>query len=134
MKPPGFTWARRGVWILVLFLGLGIAWRLQGLTWLHEPGAPAPAVADRRQHHFRDLTYGETERLLQRWLRQAYVASTPRERGLALARAAALQRERGLDAAAQAAAQEAMKVSGNDPEVRAILARPLHSDEVRPDP
>jgi hypothetical protein len=122
------------VWILVVLLGLGIAWQVQRVTWLHEPSAPAPIVEDRRQHHFRDLTYSETERLLQGWLRQAYAASTPRERGLALARAAALQRERGLDAAAQAAAREAMKVSGNDPGVRAILSRRLGPDDIRPTP
>jgi hypothetical protein len=118
--------------VVVLLLGAAIVVRLHGLTWYHEPGAPAPSVQDRRQHRFRNLTYTQTQRLLQGWLRQAYAAATPREQGLALARVAALQRERGLDAAAQAAAQEAMKVSRNDPEVRAILARPLRPDELRP--
>ena len=75
---------------------------------------------------------GSSREAIQSWLRQAYAAPTPREQGLALARVALLQRERGLDAAAQAAAQEAMKLSHNDPEVRAILGRSLRPDEIRP--
>lgn len=122
----------RALWVGVIFLGVVLAWRLHRVTWLQEPGAPAPHVEDRRQYHFRELTYSQTETLLQHWLRQAYAAKSPRERAVILARVAILQRERGLDAAAQAAAQEAVNLSKNDSEVRAVLSRSLRPEEIRP--
>ena len=112
-------------WAVLAVLAVVVGWRLQVVTYRHLSESPAPVVEDRRQHHFRNLTYTQTQRLVETLLRSAYIAATPRDRALALARVAAVQRERGLDEAAAAAAREAMSLSGDDPAVRAILAAPL---------
>jgi DNA-binding phage protein len=119
------------VWGVVTVLALGVGARLIALS---APQPPAPAVEDRRQHHFRTFTYSQTERLVTGLLHQAYQARTPRERALALARVAAVQRERGLDEAATAAAREALQQSGGDPAIRTILSNPLRLEDITPRP
>jgi len=122
----------RWAWGLVAVLALLVGWRLHTVPWRHLAGSPAPAVEDRRQHHFRNLTYTQTQRLVEGLLRNAYAASTPRERALALARVAVVQRERGLDEAAAAAAREATQLAGGDADVRSILAGPLRLEDIPP--
>jgi hypothetical protein len=119
----------RGLWIVAIAILLAGVWRLAAVEWSYR-SAPPQTVEDRRAHRFRNLTWSQAERVLNRFLRQAYAAREPRERARALARVASLQRERGLDAAATAAAREALQISANDPEVRAILSRKLHDDEL----
>ena len=122
----------RWPWAVVVILAVFVGWRLQQLSWRPLPASLAPAVEDRRQHHFRNFTYSQTERLVEGLLRHAYIAPTPRERALALARVAVVQRERGMDEAAAAAAREAMQLGGGDAAIRAILASPLRLDDIVP--
>jgi hypothetical protein len=109
------------------------AWRLTSQTWSQLPPAPS-SLEDRRAYRFRDLTYTQTVGILRIWLQQAYRGGPPRQRGVALARVAAMQRERGLVAEANAAAEEALRLSGDDREVRAVLARPLSEEDLSPVP
>jgi len=124
----------RWVWLLVLGLALLAGWRLEAVSWQHQAGASPVAIEDRREHRFRNLTYSQTEHLLDALLRRAYAATTAKERALALARVATLQRERGLQEAAEAAAREALQLSRNDPEVRALLSSPLRLEDIEPLP
>ncbi|UCE02598.1 MAG: hypothetical protein JSW67_15405 [Candidatus Latescibacterota bacterium] len=120
----------RALWLATFVVLAAAGWRLARIEWTYRsPSAPL-RIEDRREHRFRDLTWSQAEAVLNRLLRQAYAAREPRERALALARVASLQRERGLDAAANAAAREALQLSRNDPEVRAILTRTLRSEEL----
>ena len=124
----------RWVWLLVLGLALLAGWRLESVSWQHQAGASPVAIEDRREHRFRNLTYSQTEHLLDALLRRAYAATTAKERALALARVATLQRERGLQEAAEAAAREALQLSRSDPEVRALLSGPLRLEDIEPRP
>ena len=125
--------ARYWVWAVIAAWALAVGWRLQTVSWRHPSGTRTPpAVDDRRQHHFRHLTYTQTQRLVDGLLRSAYAAPSPRERALALARVAVVQRERGLLEAAAAAAREAMQMAPNDADVRATLAAPLRLEDLSP--
>ncbi len=124
----------RWLWLLVLGLALLAGWRLEAVSWQHDSEASPVAIEDRREHRFRNLTYSQTQHLLDALLRRAYAATTPKERALALARVATLQRERGLQEAAEAAAREALQLSRSDPEVRALLSSPLRLEEIEPRP
>ena len=122
------------IWVLAATLLLAAVWRTSSRTWSQLPAGPHARIEDRRANRFRDTSYTQMQGILKVWLQQAYVAGPPRRRGLALARVAAMQRERGLAPEANAAAQEALRVSGNDPEVRAALSRPLIAADLAPVP
>ena len=126
--------AARALWVLAAALLAISAWRLTSQTWSQLPPDPSSPIEDRRAYRFRDLTYTQTVGILRIWLQQAYRGGPPRQRGLALARVAAMQRERGLVAEANAADEEALRLSGDDREVRAVLARPLSAEDLSPVP
>lgn len=109
----------------VLALVVASAWRAARLPDPYRTDAPVGAVEDRREHRFRDLTWSETQRLLQGLLETASRASDAPSRARALAQVASLQRERRLAESAEAAAREALRLSPTDPEVRRLLATPL---------
>jgi len=113
------------LWIVAGLLILVAGWRAVRLPDPYRPGQPLGAIEDRREYHFRDLGYAETQRLLQQLLGSVARASDPRERARGLARVAALQHERGLSEPAEAAARDALRLAPDDPEVRRILASPL---------
>jgi hypothetical protein len=104
---------------------MALVWQARRLPDAYVDGAPLGAVEDRREHHFRNLGYAETQELFQRLLRSATDAPDPAARARALARIAALQRERGLVEAADAAAREALRFAPGEPEVRRLLSTPL---------
>jgi hypothetical protein len=120
----------RALWITTLVVLAAAGWRLAQVEWSYRSTSAPLRIEDRREHRFRNLTWSQAEAVLNHLLRQAYAAREPHDRALALARVASLQRERGLDAAANAAAREALQLSRNDPEVRAILTRTLRSEEL----
>ena len=126
--------APRLLWGLAAVLLVVSGWRIASRTWADLPAAPTSPVEDRRAYRFRDLTYADTVGILRVWLTQAYRPGPPRQRGVAMARVAAMQHERGLDAEAKAAAEEALRLSGDDPTVRAVLARPLSPEDLSPVP
>lgn len=132
-RRPAVSGRSKSTWLSLLLLGLVLlaGWRLQAVSWQHDSASPL-AIEDRREHRFRNLTYTQTQRLLDGLLRRAYAATTPKERALALARVAALQQERGLREAAEAAAREALQLSRSDPEVRALLSNPLRLEDIEP--
>ena len=115
----------RLLWGLALALLLAAGWRATQLANPYRAGAPVGPIEDRREHHFRNLTQSQTQRLFDSLLLAATQASGPAIRARYLARIAALQRERGLGEAAEAAAREALRAAPNDPEVRRILSAPL---------
>jgi hypothetical protein len=122
----------RALWALAALLVVVCAWRLARLPDPSQPAASLGTLEDRREHRFRDLGFGETQRLLEALLRRAEATPEPRARALLLARLAALQRERGLDESAQAAAREALRLAGSDPEVQRLLQAPLDLRDLRP--
>jgi hypothetical protein len=113
------------LWVVAGLLVVVAGWRAVRLPDPYRPGQPLGVIEDRREYHFRDLGYAETQRLLQQLLGSAARASDPRARALELARIAALQHERGLSEPAEAAARDALRLAPDDPEVRRILASPL---------
>ena len=131
------AWAPRAprlLWGLAAALLVLSGWKVTSRTWADLPAAPTSPIEDRRAYRFRDLTYGETVGILRDWLTQAYRPGPPRLRGVAMARVAAMQHERGLDAEAKAAAEEALRLAGDDPIVRAVLTRPLSPEDLAPVP
>ena len=126
--------AVRVLWLVALLIAAATAWRLAKVARPQAAEAAPIAVEDRREHHFRNLTLTQTQRLLDTLLRRAWNAKEPHERALELARVAAVQRERGLVEAAAAAEREALQLAGNDPAVRAALSQPLRLDALAPKP
>jgi hypothetical protein len=116
---------QRIVWLLALLLGLATAWMAATRPDPYRAGAPLGALEDRREHHFRDLTWSGTQRLFEGLLAAAQRAPDPVSRARFLARVASLQHERGIDEGARAAAAEAMRLGGDDAEVRRLLGTPL---------
>jgi hypothetical protein len=116
---------QRIVWLLALVLSLATGWLAATRPDPYRAGAPLGAIDDRREYHFRHLSYSSTQRLFENLLGAAQRAPDPVSRARMLARVAALQRERGIDDGARAAASEAMRLGGNDAEVQRLLGTPL---------
>jgi hypothetical protein len=116
---------QRIVWSLALLLVVATAWMAARRPDPYRAGAPLGALEDRREHHFRDLGWSSTQRLFEGLLDAAGRAPAGVERARILARVAALQHERGIEEGARAAAAEAMRLGGDDPEVRRLLGTPL---------
>jgi hypothetical protein len=118
-------WTELVSWAAVTLLLLGGGWRAAIRPNPYAPGAPLPTVEDRRDHRFRNLTYAQAQRLLDGLMRAADRAPDAHQRALALAHAASLQHERGYQEFADRAAREAVRIAGDDSEVRRLLATPL---------
>lgn len=122
------------VWSLAALLVLSAGWRARALPDLSREGAAVGAIEDRREHHFRNLTYSQTQRLFERLLQAAERAPDSATRARDLARIAALQHERGLIEAAEAAAGEALRFAPDDPQVRRLLSTRLDLDALEREP
>jgi hypothetical protein len=121
----------RIVWAVAVLLVAASLWRLRAAADPYRPQAPLTALDDRREYHFRNLTFAATRGLFDRLLQEAARAPDPATRARYLARVAALQRERGMSEAAETAAREALRTAPGDVEVQRLLSVPLDLQNLR---
>ncbi len=118
----------RILWFVTVLLLATAGWRAARLPDPYRDGAPVGAVEDRREYRFRNLTYSQTNRILEHLIETAANARDRQARARQLARVAAIQHERGIAEAADYATREALRYATDPAEVRRILTTPFDLD------